>query len=58
MMVDGLRMLLRRIRPGFEYLQDEKVELVDEPGIDHLALAVTSASTLCCFSIVIETGGA
>ena len=40
-MVDRLWMLLRRIRPGFEYLQDEEVELVDEPGIDHLALKVT-----------------
>ena len=25
-------MLLRRIRPGFEYFQDEEVELVDESG--------------------------
>ena len=29
----GLRMLLRRVSPGFEYFQDEEVELVDEPGI-------------------------
>jgi len=36
-------MLLRRIHPGFEYLQDEEVELVDELGIDHLALKVGQA---------------
>jgi hypothetical protein len=42
-MVDGLRMLLRRISPGFEYFEDEEVELVDEPGIDYLALKVSEA---------------
>ena len=42
-MVVGLWMLLCRIGPGFEYFQDEEVELVDEPGIDHLALKVGEA---------------
>ena len=43
MVVNGFWMLLRRIRPGFEYFQDEKVELVDEPGVDHLALKIGEA---------------
>lgn len=37
-MVDRLWMLLRRIRPNFEYFQDEEVELDDEPGINYLLL--------------------
>jgi hypothetical protein len=30
--VDGLWMLLRRIRPSFEQFHDKEVEFVDEPG--------------------------
>ena len=43
MMVDGLRMLLGRISPGFDDFKDEQVELADEPGIDHLAFEVGEA---------------
>ena len=45
-MVDGPRMLLLRIRPGFEYFQDEAVELVDGPGIDRVS-EQNSASATC-----------
>ena len=43
MMVDGLWMLLCRVRPGFDDFQDEQVELADEMGIDHLAFKVGEA---------------
>jgi hypothetical protein len=43
MMVDGLQMLLCRVRPGFDDFKDEQVELADEPGIDHLAFKVGEA---------------
>ena len=43
MMVDGLRVLLCRIGPGFDHLQDEDVERVDETGIDHLTFEVGEA---------------
>ena len=42
-MVDCLRMLLCPIGPGFEYFQDEEIELVDESGIANLALKVSEA---------------
>jgi len=42
-MVDGLRILLRRVNPGFSHFQDEEVELVDETGIDYLAFEVGEA---------------
>jgi len=38
-------MLLRRSRPSRDHLQDEEVELVDEPGIDCLALKVSEELT-------------
>src|ERR1039458_8266061 len=43
MMVDGFRMLLCWVRPGFDHFQDEQVELTDETGIDHLAFEVGEA---------------
>src|ERR1017187_4468495 len=42
-MVDGLWLLLLRISPSLDHFQDEQVELVYEPGIDHLALKVGEA---------------
>src|ERR1035441_6449055 len=42
-MVDGLRVLLHRISPGFDDFQYEEVELADETGIDHLAFKVGEA---------------
>src|SRR5271157_4471922 len=39
-MVDGLRILLRRIDPGLEHFQDEEIVLVDETGIGHLAFEI------------------
>jgi hypothetical protein len=42
-MVDRLRILLRRIAPSLENLQDEEIEFVDEMGIDDLAFEVGEA---------------
>ena len=39
-MVDGLRILLRRIDPGLDNLKDEEIVLVDETGIGHLAFEI------------------
>ena len=39
-MVDGLRILLRRIGPGLEHFKDEEIVLVDETGIGHLAFEI------------------
>ena len=39
-MVDGLRMLLRRIDPGLEHLKDKEIIFADETGIGHLALEI------------------
>src|ERR1035438_8640511 len=40
MVVNGLRIPLRRVDPGLEDLQNEEIELVNEPGIDHLAFEI------------------
>ena len=39
-MVNGLWILLRRIAPSLEHLQNEEIEFVDEMGIDNLAFEV------------------
>jgi len=40
MMVNGLRVLLRRIDPCLEHFKDEEIVLVDETGIGHLAFKI------------------
>ena len=39
-MVDGLRILLRRINPGLEHFKNEEVVLVDETSVGHLAFEI------------------
>jgi hypothetical protein len=39
-MVNGLWILLRRIMPSFEDLENKEIEFVDEMGIDNLAFEV------------------
>jgi hypothetical protein len=43
MMMNGLRILLCRVCPSLENLQNEEVEFVDEMGIDYLAFEVGEA---------------
>ena len=42
-MVNGLRILLRRIAPSLEHFQNKEIEFVDEMGIDNLAFEVGEA---------------
>ena len=42
-MVNSLWVLLCRVRPSLEHLQNKKVEFVDEVGIDYLAFEVGEA---------------
>lgn len=42
-MVDRLRVLLRRIDPGFDYFENEQVVLADKPRINDLAFEVGKA---------------
>ena len=39
-MMNGLRILLRRIDPGLEHLKDKEIIFADETGIGHLALEI------------------
>src|ERR1017187_1488533 len=39
-MVDGLRILLRRVDPGLEHFKDEEIVGVDETCIDHMAFEI------------------
>jgi len=42
-MVNGLRIFLHRIDPGFENFQNEKIVLADQSGIDDLAFEIGEA---------------
>lgn len=39
-MVDGLGVVLRRVRPGFQHLDDKEVVSVDKAGVGYLAFEI------------------